>query len=211
MDGLPQFSVNSQNVLEELHSSWHRVDYVMAANVTVKRPNKLRAVRIGDLMNQSFFYDGKSLTLSNPLEKVFASQPAPGTVEGMINLARETVGIVLPAADLVYRGAYPLLTKDLTLAVVVDKALIGGVRCDHLLFSHPGADFQVWVEEGTKPWPRRYVVTDTSSPARLSVTSFFSDWNESPAADDAQFAFVPPAGTQQIRWIPYETGGKSDR
>ena len=133
--------------------------------MTVKRPNKLRAVRTGESMNQRFFYDGKTLTLYNPSVKVYASQPAPATVEKMINLAREKVGIVLPAADLVYRNAFPLLTQDVTLAAVVGKAVIGGVRCDHLLFSRPGVDFQVWVADGKQPLPHKYVVTETATPS----------------------------------------------
>ena len=39
LDGLQQFSVRTQNTIEDLHASGHRVDYDLAANVTVKRPN----------------------------------------------------------------------------------------------------------------------------------------------------------------------------
>jgi hypothetical protein len=201
VDGLPQFSLSTQNTIEEVLSG-HRVDYDMAARVIIKRPNKLLAVRTGEWMNQSFFYDGKTLTLYNPAAKVYATHAAPGTVEGAIDLARETIGITLPAVDLVYRGAYPLMTQGLTFAKVVGKAVVGGARCDHLLFSHPGADFQVWVEEGSRPWPRKYVVTETDTPARLSTTTVASDWNESPVVTDSQFAFVPPQGTSQTKFLP---------
>jgi hypothetical protein len=100
MDGLKQFSVAVESEIEDLHSSGHRVDYDLKARVTVKRPNKLLAVRTGETMSQSFFYDGKTLTLYNPVEKIYATQPAPETLEGAVTLARETIGIVFPAADL---------------------------------------------------------------------------------------------------------------
>jgi hypothetical protein len=211
LDGMKEFTLAVQSEIEDLHSSGHRVDYDLKARVTVKRPNKLLAVRTGETASQTFFYDGKTLTLYNPVEKVYAAQPAPGTIEGAVTLARESIGIVFPAADLVYRNAYPLLTKDLTLAVVVGKAVIDGVTCDHLLFSHPGADFQVWVEEGKRPLPHKYVVTETDDPALLSVGAVLSDWNEAPAADDAQFVFVPPKGTSETRFIPYGTTVKTGR
>src|SRR4051812_39359906 len=67
--GLQQFSVRSQNVIEDVHSSGHRVDYDVSGSVTVKRPNKMRLVRTGE-MNQRFFYDGKTMTLYNPPENV---------------------------------------------------------------------------------------------------------------------------------------------
>jgi hypothetical protein len=205
MDGLQQFSVKTRNTIEEVYGSGHRIDRDLAASVTVKRPNKLLAVRTGEFMNQRFFYDGKTLTLYNPAVKVYGAKPAPPTIEKMIDFARETVGILLPAADLLYRNAFPLLMQDVNLATVVGKAVIDGVRCDHLLFSRPGVDFQVWVAEGKRPFPHKYVVTEM--PAMLAITTVLSDWNLKPAVDDARFNFTPPKGAQAISFMPLETAG----
>ena len=211
LDSLKQFSVQTQNTIEDLHVSGHRIDKGLAANVTVKRPDKLRAVRASELMDQRFFYDGKTLTLYNPREKVYATEAAPPTVEKMIDFARETVGIMLPAADLLYRNAFPLMMQDVTLAAVVGQAVIGGVKCDHLLFSRPGVDFQIWIAEGSKPWPRRYTVTETGTPALLSITTQLTGWNTSPAASDADFRFVPPKGTEPIRFMSIEPARANER
>jgi hypothetical protein len=211
LDGLQQFSVNTHSMIDDMHVSGHRVTYDLTATVTVKRPNKLLAVRTGELMDQRFFYDGRTLTLYNPSKKVYGTKPAPETVEKMIDFARETVGILLPAADLLYRNAFPLLMQDVTLAVLVGKPVVKGVKYDHLLFSRPGADFQVWVAEGERPCPARYIVTETGTPALLSITTVLKDWNLSPAVSDARFKFTPPQGAQAIPFIPLEKTGGSDR
>ena len=95
LDGLQQFKVLTLSTVEEMHVSGHRVDRDLAAAVIVKRPNKLRAARVGGLIDQRFIYDGKTLTLYNPGQKVYATEAAPDTVEKMIDFARETVGILL--------------------------------------------------------------------------------------------------------------------
>ena len=205
LDGLQRFSVNTQSIIEEMHSSGHRVDYDLLANVTVKRPNKMRAQRTGELINQRFLYDGKTLTVYDPTKKVYATKTGLDTIEEMITFARETAGVLLPAADLLYRNAFPLLMQDVTLAVVVGKAVLDGVRCDHLLFSRPEVDFQVWVSEGKQPFPRKYVVTETATPSKLALTTFLSNWNTAPPVDDAQFKFVPPKGTQATTFLQLET------
>jgi hypothetical protein len=210
LDSLQQFSVNTQSIVEELRYSGHRVDYDLAAKVTVKRPNKLSALRSGELMNEQLLYDGKTLTLYRPSDKTYASATAPDTIERMVDFARETVGVLLPAADLVYRGAYPLMMKDVSLAAVVGKALVGGVSCDHLLFSRPGVDFQVWIAEGKQPWPCKYVVTEMDAPAKLSITTFLSGWNMNPVVKDAQFSFTPPKDVKAIP-LPQMAGGKAER
>jgi hypothetical protein len=210
LDGLQQFSVSTQSIIEEMRYAGHRVDFDLAAKVTVKRPNKLSAVRSGEYLNEQLFYDGKTLTVYRPTDKAYASATAPATVEKMVDFARETVGILLPAADLVYRGAYRLMLQDVSLATVVGKVTIGGVKCDHLLFSRPGVDFQIWIAEGQKPWPCKYVVTETDTADKLAITTFMSDWNFNPKVQDAQFKFVPPKGVQTIP-MPNEAAGKTQR
>ena len=199
---LQKFSVHTQNNLEDELDSGHRVDFDISADVILSRPNKLRAERKGDLVDQTFYYDGKTLTLYNPAEQVYATEPAPGTIEEMLDFARESLGLMVPVADLVYRNAFPLLIQDVTLAVVVGKSVIGGVKCDHLLFSRPGVDFQVWVAEGDQPLPYKYVVTDTGTSARLSISTVMSDWNSSPTVADSRFTFVPPKEAKLISFMP---------
>jgi len=211
LGGLKQFSVKTQTTIEDLLDSGHRVDLDVSARVFVDRANRLRAEREGDLIDQVFYYDGKTLTLFNPTDKVYATEPAPPTIEGLLDFVRESLGMNLPVADLVYRNAFKLLMEDVTLAAVIGKTVINGIKCDHLLFSRPGVDFQVWVAEGDRPLPLKYVVTDTGTPALLSVLTVMSDWNVEPALSDDQFAFVAPEGCKRIKFMPLKTGTGSSR
>ena len=212
LGSLQQFSVHTQNTVEDLLDSGQRVDMDVSASVTVSRPNKLRAERKGDLVSQVFYYDGKTLTLYDPDANVYATEPAPETLEAMLDFARESLGLIVPAADLVYRNAYPLLMEGVTSAIVVGKSVIGGVRCDHLAFSRPGVDFQVWVAAEGQPLPYKYVVTDTGTPALLSVTTVMSDWAVGPAvADDTSFTFVPPEGASGITFMRLDSSSTSSR
>ena len=111
LGSLKQFSVNTQNSIEDLTDSGHRVDYDVSAVVTVSRPNKLKARREGDLIDQAFYYNGKTLTLYNASDKVYATEPAPGTIEGMLSFARSSLGLIIPAADLIYQNNFQLLMQ----------------------------------------------------------------------------------------------------
>lgn len=203
LGSLKQFSVHTQNTVEDLLDSGHRVDLDVSARVTLSRPNKLRSERKGDLVDQVFYYDGKTLTLYNPPNNVYATEPAPGTFEEMFIYLYETLGFGLPISDLVYSDAFPLLMQDVTFAAVIGKSFINGVKCDHLIFSRPGVDFQVWVSEGSRPLPRKYVVTDTAISGQLSISTIMSDWNTEPAVADIQFTFVPPKDSQKINFMPF--------
>lgn len=211
LGSLQQFSVHTQNTLEDMLESGHRVDFDVGASVIISRPNKLRAERKGELVDQVFSYDGKMLTLYNPTSKVYATEPAPGTIEELLDFARESLGLIVPVADLVYRNAFSLLMQDVTFAKVIGKTVIGEVKCVHLLFSRPGVDFQVWVAEGGRPLPHKYVVTDTGAPELLSVTTVMSNWNTAPTVADGRFSFEPTPGVKQIAFMPLETSSGSSR
>ncbi len=106
--------------LEDLLDTGQRVGLDVAASVIVRRPNKTHAEPVGELIDQVFYYDGKTLTF------------------------------YLCGSD---RGG--------TLCVCRREGGDRGVRCDHLAFSRPNVDFQVWVAEGDQPCH-----ANTSSPTR---------------------------------------------
>ena len=206
---LRQFSVDAQTTFEDVLDSGHRVDYELSGTALVSRPNRLFTERHGDGIDQIFYYDGETLTLYNPYDKVWAQEPAPGTIEEMFQFAYDWLGIGTPISDLVHRDAFPLLMQDVDFAVVVGKEVIRGVRCDHLLFSRPDVDFQIWVADRGPPLPLKYVVTDTTTPELLSVAAFMSNWNLEPTVPDDAFTFVPPEGTKEITFLKEaDTGGR---
>lgn len=207
---LQQFSVQARSFREDLLGSGHRVDAEMLGTVTVSRPDKLRGER-RDSQHQILYYDGATVTLSNPPMNVYATVPAPGTIDEMFTFAQSSLGLDIPLSDLIWQNAFPLLMQDVTLAVVVGKEIIGGVSCDHLLFSRPGVDFQIWVADSEAPLPVKYVITDTGTPALLSIVALMTDWNIAPEAPAAFFSFVPLQGAQEIPFSRLDTSDEQSR
>jgi len=197
-----RFSVEARNTLEVVLTSGQKIQFDHKARMSVQRPDKLRADRTGDLVEQSFFFDGKSLTLFNPAEKYYATVPAPGTLEEMLDLARTQLDIVAPAGDLIYKNAYDILMTDVTQGFVVGKGVVEGVRCDHLAFRAPHVDWQIWIQEGKEPLPRKLVITtrDVANAPQFSVV--VTKWNLKPAFTAQTFSFSPPSGAKKVDFVP---------
>ena len=197
-----RFSVETRNTLEVVLTSGQKIQFDHAARMWLHRPNKLRADRTGDLVEQSFHYDGKSLTLSNPGEKYYATVAAPGTLEEMLDMARTKLDIVAPAGDLVYKNAYDILMTDVTQGFVVGKGVVEGARCDHLAFRAPHVDLQIWIQEGKEPLPRKLVITtrDVANAPQFSVV--MTKWNLKPTFTPQTFSFRPPSGAKQVEFVP---------
>jgi hypothetical protein len=197
-----QFSVDTRNTLEVVLKSGQKIEFNHQARLSMQRPNKLRAERTGDLVNQVFVYDGKTLTLHNPQDKVYAQVPAPDTLEGMLEFARTKLDIVAPAGDLLDKNAYGILMDGVTDGVVVGKAVIEGVRCDHLAFRAPQVDLQIWVQEGAQPLPRKMVITTRDLPNAPQFAVTVTKWNLKPSFGAQTFSFTPPAGATKVDFLP---------
>jgi hypothetical protein len=202
LTSLKQFRMEMDTTIEAVLSTGQKLQFGHRVAATVQRPNKLRAERVGELISQVFYYDGKSLSVNLPDERYYATVPAPPTIEAMLDFARDKLNVIAPGADLVYKNAFERLTESLTSAFVVGKAVVGGVRCDHIAFRNPEVDWQIWIQEGDKPLPRKFVVTSKRMPESPQFVVVMSKWDAAPKVTDASFRFVPPKGSRQIEFLP---------
>jgi hypothetical protein len=75
------------------------------------------------------------------------------------------------------------------------------VPVHHLAFRTPSIDFQVWVQDGDKPLPRKYVITTKWMTGAPQNGVELTDWNLAPRIDDTVFTFTPPAGARKIDFL----------
>ena len=197
-----QFSVETRNTLEVVLKSGQKIEFNHTARMSAQRPDKLRAERTGDLVDQVFYYDGKSLTLHNPKDKAYAQVAAPDTLEAMLEFARTKLDIVAPAGDLLNKNAYDILMDGVTDGFVVGKAVIEGALCDHLAFRAPQVDLQIWIQEGAQPLPRRFIITTRDLPNAPQFAVTVTQWNLKPTFGAQTFTFTPPAGAKKIDFLP---------
>jgi len=201
LGGLKAFGLESENSIEAVLVTGEKIQFDSEVSATVLRPNKMYAARAGELVNQEFFYDGSTVTLSDASHGFHASVEAPDTLEGMLDYARESLDIVAPAGDFIYSNAYEILMQDVYSAFLVGPAVIAGVLCDHLAFSAPGTDFQVWVQRGEQPLPRKLVITSRDIVNAPQFTVVIRKWDLAPDVSAERFRFEAPAGSKPISFL----------
>jgi len=201
MSGLERFALNTESSIEAVLLSGQKIQFDDTSMLTVKRPDKLYAVRRGDVVNQEFFYDGKTLTLADGVAGYHATVAAPATIEGMLDFARDSLDIVAPAGDFIYTDAFDILMEGVYSGFVVGSAVVQGALCDHLAFSAPGTDWQVWIEQGDRPLPRKVVITSRDVVNAPQFTVIIRDWDLAPDVSDDRFHFGSADSSQEIGFI----------
>ena len=204
--GRQQFAVKAESSLEVVLTSGQKLQYDSPATLTVSRPNKLRAHRKGDIVNQEFFYDGKTLTLYNPRENLYATTAAPPTIDEMLDFAREKLDIIAPGAEILYKNAAERMLKVTTSGFVVGPSVVGGVKSTHLAFRGAEVDWQIWIEEGDKLLPRKFILTSKQVKGEPQFTLLVRAWDLAPKLTDKEFTFVPPKGAKKIDFLNLTAG-----
>ena len=200
--GLKELRVEINSSIEAVVATGEKLQFDNHVSVTVRRPNRMRIERVGEIVNQVFYYDGTSLSVSFPDARYHASMAAPATIEATLDFARDQLDVIAPGADLMYKNAFDRLTDGLTSAYVVGGAVVAGVRCDHLAFRNPEVDWQIWIERGAKPLPRKLVVTSKKMPQSPQFIAVISKWDTAPKISDALFSFTPVKGSRKVEWQP---------
>jgi len=205
--GLNQFSVQTENSLEIVLQSGQKIQYDNPAQLLMQRPDKLMASREGDIVNQELYYNGTTLTLYDKTSGYYAMVGAPATIDETIDFARNYMDLYAPGGDLIYSDVYRILTENAVSGIYIGQSVVDGIMCHHLAFRNIEVDWQIWIDAGEKPLPRKFIVTTKWMTGAPQFTLVTRNWNLSPEIAKNAFTFEPPSGTRQIDFISRTDAG----
>jgi hypothetical protein len=181
---------------DEVLVDGQNVTFSGTVDMIAERPNRLRAEVINDKQHRMYFDDGKTFSVWARRVNYYATIPAPPTLRELADKLKDQYNLELPVADLFYWGDRKS-TEGIVGAIDVGDSQIDGTTCEHYAFRQDGADWQLWIQKGDYPLPRKLVITTTTDPARPRFTAVIT-WNLAPSYNDAAFTFDPPKDAKKI-------------
>jgi hypothetical protein len=196
---MKSFGVDVKGARDEVMADGQKILISGTVKYLVRTPDRLRAEINTDRKQRTIYYNGKTLTLYAPRMHYYATVNAPPTVEQVLDTLRAKYGVELPIADLFLWGTDRDGVKDLTQARYIGPSSVDGIQTDQYAFRQEGTDWQIWIEQGSRPLPRRLVITSVDKP---EAPQYFATmmWDLTANTDDTNFAFEPPKDAKQIPW-----------
>jgi hypothetical protein len=184
--------------IEVITPDVQKIQFTSSGTVLMSRPDKLRATRTGGYSHVEIVFDGKTATISNKDANVFTRVDASGTIDQLIERLRSDHAVTAPGADLLLANVFGELTEDVIDAKHIGLGVIDGVECEHLAFRTPEVDWQIWIETGANPIPRKYTITSKTVAAAPQYTLRIKEWKTDVQISADSFTFAPPQGTKQV-------------
>ena len=200
--GLPGFQVSIRCNYDAIQPDGQRVEFGELRNILIQRPNRMSAEVLrsdGDL--DLLLYDGQALTAYKTADNVYARVEHAGSVDSAIVYLVRDLQIRFPLARLLLTSLPELVEQQAESVSLVEVNQLYEVSVDHLAVRTADVDFQIWVDQGDKPLPRRVVITYKNDPGQPQFRADFFDWDLSPEIAAETFILTPADGAEEILFL----------
>jgi hypothetical protein len=191
-------SLSYDSVFEVVTKEKQKLQLATSGTVVLNRPDKLHTTRKSGFSDTEMVFDGKTLSILGKGQNAYVQTEVPGTVDNLIDQLRDKFHRQLPGADLLQSGVYDALMTDVTDVKDLGSGVIGGVECDHLAFRAKDTDWQIWIAQGPKPYPCRYVITSKGVDQAPQFTMEVREFKSGADVGASSFSFTPPAGAKKL-------------
>ncbi|AVA38172.1 hypothetical protein C3Z06_31755 (plasmid) [Cupriavidus metallidurans] len=193
------FGVNVRSGYDAVQASGQKIEFGELRKITVSRPDRMRVE--SELSNGARIqtvFTGKETTVIDFANNVYAQEPQSGNLdETIVHFVRD-LHMRFPLAMLLVSRLPAELNERVRQVDYVEKTNIQGIPAHHLAARGDTVDFQVWVADGSQPYPVRVVLTYKREPGQPQFWAQFSDWSFTPSITPDTFVALPPAGAQKI-------------
>jgi hypothetical protein len=196
--GQQAISFGYDATLEVVTKDDQKLGLANSGSVTINRPDKIHATRTGGFVDVEMLFDGKTLTLLGKNANIYTQAEVPGTLDHLVDELRETYKMPLPAADLLLSNPYDELMLDVVDTKDLGSGVIDGVECDHLAFRKEEVDWQIWIAQGDRPYPCRYVITTKTVAQGPQYSIQVRDWKTGDDVTADDFGFENTTNAEKV-------------
>ena len=199
LSGLKSFRLEAEETFDLEVARAYRVALTNVRTLTVERPGRFAADATGDTLHRAAWFDGRTLTVLNKQQNVYAAIEAPGSIDSVLDKVAEEYQVLVPLSDLLYADPYSTLMEGVLYGKYLGIHQAAGVPCHHLTFGQDGLYWQIWIDAGEKPWPRKLAVASWEDSGVPRYEATVRRWVADPPKVEGQFTFKAPAGARQIQ------------
>jgi len=200
LQSLQKFHVTNELTGERVLTDGQKLQHMASAAMDVQQPNRIRVKMSSARSQRELFYDGKLVTLFTPAQKYYTSVPFAGSIGDLATTLQAKYGVELPLADLFVLGTPAAPLDKLDSAMNAGQDFVGSDLCDHYALRQGNFDWQIWITVGSKPLPRKLVITNRGDEARPQSVSLI-DWDMKTVLASSAYTFKPPKGAKAIDMV----------
>jgi hypothetical protein len=198
---LKTYSFQVEEFFDEVLDDGQKIQLSNQRHLSVSRPNKVFGEDVGDTADSLFYYDGKTATVFDRKQKTYAVEKVPATIDAMLDDLHDRFGTNQTLADFLFADPYKVFTENVQSGTYVGLHHVGKVKCHHLAFRQKILDWQIWIDAGDQPLPRKLLITYKRQVDQPQYTALIHRWDVNPKLGDDLFHFQAPTGARKVDFL----------
>jgi hypothetical protein len=206
---VPAFRFSTSESLDTVGPPAERRVLRFTRTVTVRRPDAIYFElhgAAGTALEVTAYYDGRTVSLRNGVDRVWAQTTVPGTLDEMLDDVARRFSLPVPIADVVYSVPYEAFIGRNTTGGFAGRETIDGTACARLAYTDEFVDVGIWIPSSGQPLPRRVELVYKRAPGAPKARIDFTSWDLSPQIADGTFTFAPGGATTQVAFKDLAAG-----
>ena len=194
---LSAFRVQGVTTDEDVLEDGQKIQYSESVDILASTPSRLRAEVLSERKERILYYDGKTLSMFAPRVGYYASIAAPPTIAQLDKLLVNEYDFSIPLRDLFVWGSAGWNSGSIENLMDVGPSQVNGTTCEQYAVRQKDIDWQIWVQLGAYPLPRKIVISTRTDEERPQHTAVYT-WDLAPSFNEATFTFDPPPGVHRV-------------
>jgi hypothetical protein len=196
LQGLSSLTLNAELVVDGVDEKGKRVHETGILHYEYSAPEGLFVEWGSNGERRQIYSNGFIVTFFLPASATYVTVPklASDATSGM---AAENIDIMVPLPDFFVWAMGAELADSMHAIRHLGRRRIEGKATDHYAVRQDGIDFEVWIERGARPLPRRIRISASDDPEAPRFTATLR-WTIEPRLAAGRFTFTPPHGARRI-------------
>ncbi len=171
-----EYTFKAEIMYDVVIKSGQKVQYNADETVYIKKPDKFSIQYVSDLGGYKLWYDGGKATLLEVPINDFSLATLPASIDQALNKLYEQYGFAPALSEFLFINIFKTMTKNVLSGEDFGPSKVFGVKCRHLYFVEKDIDWQIWIEDGKRPIPRKLVITYKNLPESPQFIAILKDW-----------------------------------
>lgn len=195
------FSFEAELEYDAVMADGQKILYGARNRMWIRRPDRMRAYYVGDERESRVVYNGRTIIVHDLGRNVYATTQVPPKIGEALDVVFDRFGFSVPIADFLYEDPAEVLLASVDDGYYAGRHAVDGVFCHHLAFTQEAIDWQIWIEDGPQPVPRKLVITYKSEPGSPQYIARIGSWDFEPRLSESFFEYRPPADAGEIEFL----------
>lgn len=171
-----EYTFKADAMFDTIITGERKIMYSASETVFIQKPDKFTIEYVTDIGGYKIWYTAGQATILSLPTNDFTLTTLPTNIDAALRKLLEQYNFSPALSEFLFINTFREMTQNVTSGAYFGTSHVFGTKCNHLAFTEADIDWQVWIDAGRRPVPRKLVITYKNRPGSPQFIAILKDW-----------------------------------